>query len=158
MTKKNLPESFYSEMKKLEPRYPSRVALLLPALHEAQKVHGWLPSEILDEVAEYIQIHPAQVREVASFYTMYNLKPVGRNVIKICTNVACMLRGAESLVHHCEKKYDLQCGENSKDMKVTVMEEECLGACGTAPCMMLNDNYHENLDIRSLDEILNKLD
>ncbi len=154
---KQLSDQFYQEMKKLEPQYPKKLALLLPALHEAQKELGWLPPEILAEVAKYIEIHPAQVREVASFYTMYNLKPVGKYHLKICTNVACALRGAEKLVEHCEKKWSIRCGETTLDKKFTLMEEECLGACGTAPAMMLNDDYHEGLDTGKLDQILEGL-
>ena len=155
---KNLSEKFYQAMKKLEPRYPNKVALLLPALHEAQAQNGWLPSEVLDEVAEYIGIHPAQVREVASFYTMYNLEPVGKYNIRICTNVACMLRGAEELVSHCEKKWGIRCGETTDDRKYTVAEEECLGSCGTAPVMMMNEEYYENLDPEKFDRIVDNLE
>jgi NADH-quinone oxidoreductase subunit E len=154
---KILSEKFYSEMKKLEPRYPTRVALLLPALHQAQDETGWLPPEVLEEIAQYIGIHPAQVREVASFYTMYNLKPVGKHVLKICTNVACALRGAEELVEHCEKRFDIKCGETTRDKKFTLMEEECLGACGTAPAMMPGNDYVENLDVKKLDQVLDGL-
>src|SRR5215210_3576289 len=103
MATKILSERFYAAMKKLEPRYPTKVALLLPALHAAQDETGWLPPEVLEEVGNYIGIHPAQVKEVASFYTMYNLRPVGKYKLKICTNIACILRGAEGLVEHCEK-------------------------------------------------------
>jgi len=155
---KVLSESFYKEMSKLENRYPDKVALLLPALHEAQKENGWLPPEVLDELAEYIGVHPAQVREVASFYTMYNLKPVGKYHLKICTNVACCLRGAEGLVDYCEKKFNVSCGGTTKDMKFTLSEEECLGACGTAPAMMLNDDYQESLTVEKLDKILGELE
>ncbi len=154
---KLLSQKFYDEMKKLEGRYPNKVAQLLPALHQAQEEFGWLPPEILEEVGAYIGIHPAQVREVASFYTMYNLKPVGRYHLKICTNVACCLRGAESLVEHCEKKLGIKVGETTPDKRFTLMEEECLGACGTAPAMMLNDDYHENLDQKKMDQILAQL-
>lgn len=153
---KVLSQKFYDEMKKLEPRYPTRVALLLPALHVAQEELGWLPAEILDEVAEYIQIHPAQVREVASFYTMYNLKPVGKHHLKICTNVACALRGAEKLVEHCEQKLKVHCGETTKDRKFTLDEEECLGACGTAPAMMWNERYYENLTPERLASLIDE--
>lgn len=152
-----LSEKFYSSMRKLEPRYPNKVALLLPALHAAQEETGWLPPEILEEVAAYIGVHPAQVREVASFYTMYNLKPVGKNHIKICTNVACALRGAEGLVSQCEKKLGIQVGETTPDGLVTLHEEECLGACGTAPALMLNDDYLENVDSKKMEEILGGL-
>jgi NADH-quinone oxidoreductase subunit E len=158
MAKKILSQKFYDEMKKLEPRYPTRVALLLPALHAAQDETGWLPPEVLEEVGAYIGIHPAQVREVASFYTMYNLKPTGKYHLKICTNVACCLRGADELVEHCEKKLNIKCGETTKDRKFTLHEEECLGACGTAPAMMLNDDYHENLTIQRLDQLLDALE
>ncbi len=154
---KVLSPKFYDEMKKLEPRYPNKVALLLPALHAAQSENGWLPPEVLDEVGEYIGIHPAQVREVASFYTMYNLKPVGKYHLKICTNVACALRGAEDLVSYCEKKWDIRCGDTTADKRFTVVEEECLGACGTAPAMMLNDDYIENLDVPKLESLLESL-
>lgn len=156
MASKVLSDKFYSEMKKLESRYPSKVALLLPALHAAQDEKGWLPSEVMDEIATYIGIHPAQVREVASFYTMYNLKPVGKNHLKICTNASCCLRGAEKLVDHCEKTLGIKPGETTQDMKFTLMEEECLGACGTAPAMMLNNDYHENLTVEKFDQLLKK--
>ena len=157
MSQKILSSKFYEAMAKLEPRYPSKVALLLPALHQAQEEYGWLPAEVLQEIGDYIGIHAAQVREVASFYTMYNLKPVGKYHVKICTNVSCFLRGAEELMEHCERKLGIHAGETTKDRRFTLMEEECLGACGTAPAMMLNDDYHENLDKRRLDEILNGL-
>lgn len=155
---KHLSEKFYSEMKKLEPRYPTKVALLLPALHQAQEEYGWLPPEVMDEIAAYIEIHPAQVREVASFYTMYNLKPVGKYHIKVCTNVACTLRGAERLVEYCEKRFNIACGETTEDKKFTLHEEECLGACGTAPAIMLNDDYHENLDVNKLDALISRME
>ena len=158
MSDRLLSKNFYERMAKLEPRYPTKQALLLPALHAAQDEFGWLSPEVLEEVGEYIGIHPAQVREVASFYTMYNLKPVGKYHLKICTNVACCLRGADELVEHCEKKLGIQCGETTQDRRFTLAEEECLGACGTAPAMMLNHDYHENLDITQLDKLMDSLE
>ncbi len=158
MAQKLLSQKFYEEMKKLEPRYPKKVAQLLPALHAAQDEQGWLSPAVLEEIGAYIGIHPAQVREVASFYTMYNLKPVGKYHLKICTNVACALRGAEGLVEHCQKKYKIELGETTPDRKFTLHEEECLGACGTAPAMMLNDDYHENLNTQKLDQLLDGLE
>src|SRR5690606_20083921 len=98
------------------------------------------------------------VREVASFYTMYNLKPVGKHHLKFCTNVACMLRGAEDLVHHCEKKLGVKVGETTEDMKFTLDHEECLGSCGTAPVLFLGDRYYENLDRDRLDRLLSELE
>ena len=156
MKPKSLSQKFYDAMDKLLPRYPTRVALLLPALHQAQEEKRWLSDDTLDEIAHYIDIHPAQVREVASFYTMYNLKPVGKYHLKICTNAACILRGADDLVEHCQKKLNIECGETTPDQLFTLHEEECLGACGTAPAMMLNDDYVENLTTSKIDEILAK--
>jgi len=156
--KKLLSQKFYDAMKRLEPRYPKKVALLLPALHAAQEERGWLPPEILDEIAFYLEIHPAQVREVASFYTMYDLHPVGKYHLKFCTNIACALRGSDDLVEHCQKKWGIVCGETTSDQRFTLMEEECLGACATAPTMMMNQQYYENLDIAKLDALLESLE
>lgn len=155
---KILSDKFYSEMKKLEPQYPNKIALLLPALHQAQSETNWLAPEVVAEIGDYIGIHPAQVKEVASFYTMYFLKPVGKHKLRICTNVACALRGAEDLVRHCEKRFNIRCGETTPDMKFTLLEEECLGACGTAPAMFLDEDYFENLDSKKLDELLDRLE
>jgi NADH-quinone oxidoreductase subunit E len=151
---KILSEKFYQYMTKLETRYPNKRALILPSLHKAQEEFGWLPADVLAEIAAYIGVHPAQIREVASFYTMYNLKPVGKNHIKLCTNVACMLRGADELMEYCEKKLHIKVGETTADGQFTLSEEECIGACGTAPAMMLNDDYFENLSIESVNRIL----
>ena len=156
---KVLSQKFYDEMKKLESRYPTKVALLLPALHSAQEEYGWIAPEVMDEIGALIGIHPAQVKEVASFYSMYYMKPVGKHQLRICTNVACALRGAEDLVVYCEKKLGIQVGQTTADRKFSLFEEECLGACGTAPAMMLdNKEYFENLDTRKLDEIIGRLE
>lgn len=153
---KHLSEKFYEAMKKLEPRYPTKVALMLPALHAAQDEYGWLPPEVIDEVAQYIECHPAQVVEVASFYTMYNLKPVGKHHLKFCTNVACALRGADEILEHCKKRLGVEKGETTPDMRFTINQEECLGSCGTAPVMMSEEGYHENLNILKVDELLDR--
>ena len=155
--KKVLSEVFYTAMKKLEPRYPTKKALILPALHQAQKEFGWLPKEALAEVADYIGVHEAQIREVASFYTMYNLKPVGKMHLKLCTNVACCLRGADELMSFAERKLGIKCGESTQDGMFTLSEEECLGACTTAPAMMANDDYVEDLDINKLNAYIEKV-
>ncbi len=153
---KVLSSKFYDAMDKLVPRYPTRQALLLPALHQAQEETRWLSDEVMAEIAVYVEMHPAKVQEVASFYTMYNLKPVGKYHLKICTNAACMLRGADTLVTHCESKLGIAVGETTPDQRFTLMEEECLGACGTAPAMMFNDDYVENLTVSKMDELLAK--
>lgn len=157
MKEKILSDTFYQAMSLKESQYPNRKALILPALHQAQAEYGWLPKEVLAEVAQYIGVHEAQIREVASFYTMYNLKPVGKTHLKICTNVACCLRGADELMQYAEKKLGVKCGETTPDGAFTLSEEECLGACTTAPVMMANDEYVENLDIHSLNDFIEKV-
>lgn len=141
-------------MKSLEPQYPSKRALILPALHAAQEEFGWLPKEAMNEIAEYIGVHFAQIREVASFYTMFNLEPVGKTHIKLCTNVACYLRGAEEVMEYAEKKLGIHQGETTHDGCITLSEEECLGACTCAPVMMVNDRYVENVGIQKMNEVL----
>lgn len=154
MSKKLLSENFYKYVAKIKPRYPTNQALLLPALHEAQKEHGWISPEIMDEVAAAIDIQASIVREVVTFYTMYNLKPVGKYHMQFCTNISCALLGAEELLEHCEKKLGLEAGDTSRDNKFTITEVECLGSCGTAPCVQINDDYHENLNKERLDQLL----
>jgi NADH-quinone oxidoreductase E subunit len=154
---KNLSEDFYKEIKKIKPRYPTNQALLLPALHLAQKEFGWVSPEIMDEVAEAIDIPAPVVREVVTFYTMYNLKPVGKYHLQFCTNISCCLRGAEELLHHCESKLGISAGETTKDGRFTINHVECLGACGTAPVVQINDDYYEDVNPQRLDGILAEL-
>jgi NADH-quinone oxidoreductase E subunit len=157
MSKKLLSEKFYKGIEKIKPRYPTNQALLLPALHLAQEENGWISDEIMDEVAAAIDIPPPVVREVITFYTMYNLKPVGKFHLQFCTNISCALMGAEELLEHCEKKLGIDCGETTRDNRFTISEVECLGACGTAPCVQINDDYHENLNRERLEGILAEL-
>lgn len=157
MATKQLSEQFYKEIEKLKPRYPTNQALLLPALHAAQKEKGWVSDAVMDEVAAAIDIPPPVVREVITFYTMYNLKPVGKYHLQFCTNISCSLMGAENLLEHCEKKLGIACGETTRDNRFTISEVECLGACGTAPCVQINDDYHENLTPEALDRTLTEL-
>ncbi len=156
-TKKLLSNEFYTEVEKLRPRYPTNQALLLPALHLAQKEFGWVPPEVMDEIAAAIDIPPPVVREVITFYTMYNLKPVGKFHLQFCTNISCCLRGAEELLHHCEKKLGIAAGETTRDGKFTISHVECLGSCGTAPVVQINDDYYENLSPQMMDKTLESL-
>lgn len=157
MAKKQLSEKFYEYIKEIKPRYPTNQALLLPALHAAQKEFGWVPEDVMDEIAAAIDIPPPVVREVITFYTMYNLKPVGANHIQVCTNISCALMGAEEIVEHLEKKLGIECGDTTRDNKFTVTEVECLGSCGTAPMAQINDDYYENLTVQRMDQILSEL-
>jgi len=110
-------------------------------------------------VADYLEMPPVRVYEVGTFYSMIELEPVGRNLVALCTNLSCMLCGAESLVAHVENKLGIRLGETTPDDRITLkLEEECLAACAGAPMMTVNGHYHENLTIEKVDEILDGLE
>lgn len=142
-------------------KYPAdqKQAAVMGALNIVQRQNGgWLTTELMDAVAAYLEMPPIAVYEVATFYTMYDLKPVGRHKIYVCTNISCMLCGSGVIVEHLEKKLDVKLGETTADGKFTVKEAECLAACGGGPMFMLDDEYHENLTPDKVDAILAKLD
>ena len=133
---------------------------VISALHAVQhENHGYLTPELMNAVAEYLDLPPIQVYEVATFYSMFQTKPVGRHNVAICTNVSCMLRGADELVEHVESKLGIKLGESTKDGRIYLKrEEECLAACCGAPMMMVDHKYHEDLTVDAVDEILDGLD
>ena len=119
---------------------------------------GWLTDEIIAAVAKYLDIPPVWAYEVATFYSMFETGPVGRNNVAICTNISCWLNGAEDIVRYCEKKLGTKLGESTADGRIYLKrEEECLAACAGAPMMVVNGHYHENLDTAKVDEILDGL-
>lgn len=120
---------------------------------------GYLTNELMDGVAAYIGVEPIKVYEVATFYSMFETRPVGRHSISVCTNISCMLRGADEIVAHIEKKAGCKLGESSADGRLYLKkEEECLAACCGAPMMMVDHKYHENLTVEKVDEILDGLE
>nr|MDQ2972550.1 NADH-quinone oxidoreductase subunit NuoE [Pseudomonadota bacterium] len=120
---------------------------------------GWLTDELIAAVAKYLEIPAVWAYEVATFYSMYALEPVGRHEVAICTNISCWLNGAEDIVRHCEKKLGVKLGESTGDGRVYLkMEEECLAACTGAPMMMVDGHYHENLTAEKVDRILESLE
>jgi NADH-quinone oxidoreductase subunit E len=129
---------------------------VIAALHAAQHENGgYLTAELMTAVADYLKLPPIQVFEVASFYSMFETKPVGRRSISVCTNISCMLRGADDILAHVEKRLGIKAGESTPDGKFYLkIEEECLAACCGAPMMMIDHVYHENLTPKSVDEIL----
>ena len=132
------------------------ISALQAVQHENQ---GFLTQDLMDAVAEYLDLPPIQVYEVATFYSMFETDPVGRHCISVCTNISCMLCGSDEIVGYLEKKLDIKLGESTEDGKFYLKrEEECLAACCGAPMMMVNHDYHENLTPQKIDEILEELD
>lgn len=145
-------------IQKIMRRYPQgkQKSALLPALHIAQaEFGGWLSTPVMDKVAEILNIQPIEVYEVASFYSMFNLKPVGKCVIEVCRTGPCWLMGAEDIVKYLEKKLNIKEGQTSADGMFTLKTVECLASCGTAPMMQVGQTYHENLTCEKVDDILN---
>ncbi len=145
-------------VQKIISNYPEgkQKSALLPVLHIAQaEFGGWLSAETMDYVAAVLNIKPIEVFEVASFYTMYNLKPVGKCVLEVCQTSSCWLNGAEDILKYIEKKLGIKVGETTKDGMFTLKTAECLGSCGTAPMLQCGASYHENLTYEKVDKILN---
>lgn len=138
-------------------RYPQgrQKSALLPVLHIAQaEFGGWLSAPVMDYVASLLKIQPVEVYEVASFYTMFNLKPVGKCVVEVCRTGPCWLMGAEDIVKYMEKKLGIKEGETTSDGMFTLKTVECLASCGTAPMMQVGEKYHEHLTLEKVDAIL----
>jgi len=152
-----LSDKARAEIQQLKARYPHPNSALLPALALAQEETGWLSPEALEEVAEAMGLSPAQVGSVASFYTMFNRRPVGRYLVQVCTNISCSLLGAEHIVEHLKRRLGIEVGQTTSDGLFTLVEVECLGSCGTAPMMQVNDVYYENLTEERVDQILEEL-
>jgi NADH-quinone oxidoreductase subunit E len=132
---------------------------VISALHAVQhENHGFLTTDLMDAVAEYLGLPNIQVYEVASFYSMFETKPVGRHHISICTNISCMLRGSQAVVDHVESRLGIKIGESTPDGRIYLKrEEECLASCTGAPMMMVDHVYHENLTPDRIDKILDQL-
>ena len=150
------------EIERWKARFPEdrKRSAVIGALHAAQHENdGFLTAELMNGVADYLDLPTIQGYEVATFYSMFQTRPVGRHNVAICTNVSCMLRGAEELVEHVEGKLGVKLGESTDDGRIYLKrEEECLAACCGAPMMMVDHKYHENLTAEKVDEILDGLE
>ena len=138
-------------------RYPKKEAAMLPVLCLAQQEFGHLGEEAIAYVAKILQQPPARVHGVVSFYTMLNMKPVGRHHIQVCRTLPCALRGAEKITGFIKQKLGIELGQTTSDRRFTLSEVECLASCGTAPMMQINDDYYENLTEAKVTEILESL-
>lgn len=139
-------------------KYPTKQAVVKSALRYAQDEHGWVSDEVVNAVAELLELEPIQVYEVATFYDHFDTKPVGRHKIKVCTNISCMLCGSDNVVDHLQEKLGIRFGETTADGRFTLYEAECLAACSDAPMMMIGNDYHENLTPEKIDGILEGLE
>ena len=153
----NMTESLMNRINELLSHYPEdkKKSALLPVLHEVQDAHdNWLSIALMDKVAEILEILPIEVYEVATFYTMYNLKPIGKYMFEFCQTSCCCLRGVEDLMDYTCEKLGVGIGETTADGLFEVRGVECLGACGYAPMMQLGDFYKEHLTKEKIDQII----
>ena len=132
-------------------------AAVMAALRIAQEECGWVSANVMEFIADYLNIEPIKVAEVATFYSMYDREPIGRHKISLCTNISCALRGSASIASHLIEKLNIGFGETTKDGRFTLKEVECLAACGGAPAALIGTEYHENLTPQRVDEILEPL-
>lgn len=151
-------EGPYKErLEKIRTRYPDARSALLPTLGMAQEVRGYLSPQTMDEVAGILELSPAYVRGVATFYTMYNKRPVGRFLVQVCTNISCNLCGADDVLQAFLNNTGTELGETSEDGNFTVIEAECLAACGFPTCVQINSRYYENVTPKDVPDLLERL-
>jgi len=157
-----LPEAVRDTIDTWLKKFPAdqKQSAVITALSTAQEhADGWLTSELMDAVADYLGMPRVSVYEVGSFYSMLELEPVGRNIVAVCNNISCMLRGADDIIAHIENKLGIEWGGTTADGRITLKkEEECLAACIGAPMMTVNGHYHENLSTEKVDQILDGLE
>ena len=146
-----------TSVEKILSHYPDKEAALLPVLHLAKSEFKTITPEVMEYIAGLLGVNPLRVMDVISFYTLYPRQEEGQYVIQVCATLSCALLGAEALVDHLQKKLGIKVGQTTLDKKFTLKKVECLGSCGTAPVMQINDDYYENLTAEKIDEILAKL-
>lgn len=158
---KELSEKVIAQVEDWMQRFPEdqKRSAVIGGLHAIQHEYGYLPVEQMDELAKKLEITPIDVYEVASFYSMFELEPVGKHTIAVCTNLSCMLRGGEELLNYLEDKLEIKCGQTSVDGKFYLKkEEECLAGCCGAPMMQVDHVYYEKLTPAKVDKILGEMD
>jgi len=139
------------------PRYPTKRAVVLPALHAIQHEHGWIPVQAMEELATFLEIAPADVMDTATFYEEYWLKPKGQYLIQVCRSLSCEICDSKALTDCASKKLGIDIGETTDDGRFTLVELECLGSCGTAPVALINEVLHEDLTPAKLEELIGTL-
>ena len=129
---------------------------LIAVLHKAQELYGYLPQNVMDQVADKMQIPTAHIWGVATFYHYFNLKPVGKNIVSVCMGTACYVKGADKVLEALKRELDIQVGETTEDKLFTLQEARCLGACGIAPVIMINDKIYGELDPKKTVNLINQ--
>jgi NADH-quinone oxidoreductase E subunit len=147
-----------AQIEALFERYPAKRGALLPAIYLAQAEKGWVDAETTRELARIFELQPVEIHEVLSFYNMFYTEPQGRHHVYVCTNVPCSLRGARSLLRGLEAYLGVHAGETTKDRRITLGHEECLGSCGTAPVLRVDGVYHENVEFADARRIVDALE
>ncbi len=150
------PETL-TEFEKLIAAYPHKSAALIPVLHLAKQEFKTITAEVMQYIADLLSLSPSRVMDVVSFYTLFPRTEQGRYVIQVCATLSCSLMGAESIIEHLQKKLNIKIDETTADNRFTLKKVECLGSCGTAPVMQINEEYYENLTPAKIDKILNSL-
>jgi NADH-quinone oxidoreductase subunit E len=139
------------------PRYPTKRAVLLPALHTVQHAYNWIPMQAMEEIAAFLELSPAEVLDTATFYEEYWLKPKGKYLLQVCRSLSCEICGSRQITEHLQQKLGLELGETTSDGRFTLVELECLGSCGTAPAVLCNEVLYEDVTVQMIDDLIEKL-
>jgi NADH-quinone oxidoreductase subunit E len=153
-----LSEEQERELAEIISRYPNKMAACIPTLHLCQDANaGFISEDVIGFVSKRLELSPAHVKGVVTFYSLLNETPPGKHQVWVCRTLSCALRGSGDLIRHCEKRLGIHVGETTKDGKITLRTAECLAACGTAPAMQVDKTYHENLTVEAVDKVLDRL-
>ena len=149
-------DSMMQQMNEVVKKFPQdkEKSALIRILHIAQAEYGWLSVPVMNKIAEFLKIHSIEVYEVATFYTMFHLQPVGKHVLEVCRTGPCMLVGSDQLIQHIENKLNIKVGETTSDGMFTLKTAECLGGCGYGPLLQCRNKYHEHLSIEKVDALI----
>ncbi|RMG43566.1 MAG: NADH-quinone oxidoreductase subunit NuoE [Acidobacteria bacterium] len=150
-------QEFERRAEEIVARYPQPRGAVMPLLHLVQEQKGFIPPDAEEWIARRLGLTPSFVHGVTTFYTMYRTAPCGEYLIQLCTTVSCMLRGCDHVLEHIKNRLGIEVGETTPDGKFTLVTVECLGSCGTAPMMQVNDDYYEDMDIERVDALLDAL-
>ena len=152
-----IPDNLLAQFQAIIQKYPLRRSALIPVLMTAQEEYGFIPPDLIPEVARFLEVPEIDVHEVITFYSMLRTRPVGKHHIQVCTNISCMLLGGDEIYSKISSKLGIVEGELTPDGRFSLTEVECLGACCNAPAMQVNYKYHEDLTLEKVDQILKEL-